>query len=189
MIRYLLFTILLSFAITSYAQEPQVEMIQPAEGKSIVYFIRTSSVGSLISFSIYDGEELIGKLKPGQFVAYECDPGSHVFIGKSENADYVEANLEAGRIYVVDAQAKMGALKARIKLAPLDKNSKKYEKEKEKFMKLLAKNKGEKVSMESDTPVNNEDSDSMGKAMKKFQEKKEKNDKITQLTADMHVEA
>ncbi|WP_029906056.1 hypothetical protein [Prevotella sp. 10(H)] len=189
MIKHLLFFVLLSFSLASLAQEPQVEIIKPAEGKSMVYFIRTSSVGALINFSIYDGEELVGKLKPGKFVAYECEPGYHVFIGKSENTDYVEANLEAGKVYVIDAQAKMGALKARIKLSPLDKNSKKHEKEKKNFLKLIAKNKGEIVSIEDETEVNNEYSDaSPGKTMKKFQEKKEKNDKINQLTTDMYID-
>lgn len=191
---FILFT-LTFLSLFTFAQETQLpELITPAKGKSMVYFTRTSSVGMLINFSFYDGEELIGKLKPGKFIAYECTPGNHVFIGKSENTDYVEANLEEGKIYVIDSEAQMGAFKARVKLVPLDKtNEKKYKKGKKNFLKLIAKNKGEVVSFEEEQPTEEVDNEkennsSMSKTLAKFYENKQKNKKITQLTPEMYVD-
>lgn len=184
----LLFFVLLLFNTTFYAQDLAVELVKPAAGKSIVYFTRTSSAGLLINFSFYDGEEFIGKLKPGKFIAYECDPGEHIFIGKSENTDYVEANLEANRVYIIDSEGKMGALKVRIKLVPLDKKDKKYEKKKKNILKLISKNKGEIVSIEKDDDDLDDSDETPSKTLKKFYEKKQKNKKITQLTSDMFLD-
>jgi len=100
----------------------------PSEGKAKIYFSRTSGGGFMINFKFFDGDQYIGKIKGGQYFVYECDPGVHSFWALSENMSMVYAQLEANKMYFIDAKAKMGALKANVKLVPLDKNHKKYDK-------------------------------------------------------------
>jgi len=54
---------------------------------------------------IWDGQPFIGDVGPGQSMAYTCSPGKHFFIGRSaELASVIEADLEAGKIYDVEAR-------------------------------------------------------------------------------------
>ena len=96
------------------------EITPPSEGKAVVYFVRTSSTGILINFSYFDKDKFIGKFHGHGYFRYECEPGEHVFWAKSENRDFITANLEAGKIYFVEADAKMGGLKARVELMPVN---------------------------------------------------------------------
>src|SRR5262245_4332351 len=104
--------------------------ITPApDDKAVVYFVRTSSLGFAINFSYFDSTKLIGRFNGPKYIRYECAPGAHLFWGRSENRDFVEAEVEAGKIYFIEAIPKMGAMKAAIQLEPVDPNDpKKMEK-------------------------------------------------------------
>ncbi len=65
----------------------------PAEGKSLVYFVRSSGTGALVNFKYFDGESYLGKFAGLNYFILECDPGKHVFWVTSENRDFVEAEL------------------------------------------------------------------------------------------------
>ncbi|MEL7006912.1 MAG: hypothetical protein AAFN93_29970 [Bacteroidota bacterium] len=65
--------ILLNF--TAFSQEVK----KPAEGKSLVYFVRPSAAGALINFKYFDGEKYLGKINGANYFIYECDPGEHIF--------------------------------------------------------------------------------------------------------------
>jgi len=70
--------------------------IEPAPAdKAIVYFVRTSSLGFAINFSYFDSTKLVGKFNGPKYIRYECDPGSHLFWARSENKDFVEAEVDA----------------------------------------------------------------------------------------------
>lgn len=176
---------------------------KPGEGKAMVYFARRDGSAFLIKFSIYDGDLFLGKLGANKYFAYECDPGKHVFIAKSENTSYVEADLEAGKTYVIDTKVRMGVMTAQVKLLPLDRSHKKYEKEKTKFLKFISKKDGElitegnrAVSSEEDEIPDDENDDitdeevdgiKSSKRMMKFYKMKE-GKKITTITPDMHFD-
>ncbi|NPD45397.1 MULTISPECIES: hypothetical protein [unclassified Lentimicrobium] len=104
--------------------------VQPSEGKALVYFTRTSVLGSAINFKFFDDENYIGKIDGEQYLAYECVPGVHSFWALSEGMSLVNADLQVGKIYFIDAKTKMGAFKADVKLTVLDKNHKDFEKRK-----------------------------------------------------------
>lgn len=95
----------------------------PASDQAQVVFMRSSFVGSAISSSLYDvtsGEPVfIGILNNGTKVPYVTSPGKHVFMVVAESADYMEANLEAGKTYYGMATPRMGAWKARFSLWPI----------------------------------------------------------------------
>jgi hypothetical protein len=40
----------------------------------------------------------------------------HLLWSKSDNVDFVEANLDAVKIYIIDSEPQMGGFKARVKL-------------------------------------------------------------------------
>lgn len=82
--------LLLMYVGTLFAQENElIEFQIPSENKSLVYFARRSAVGPLIKFRIYEGDTYLGRLSANRYISYECDPGFHVFVARSENTSFV----------------------------------------------------------------------------------------------------
>jgi hypothetical protein len=109
----------------------------PSPGKSVVYFARTSGMGALINFTYCDSASLIGRFYGPAYIRYECDPGHHLFWARSENRDYVEADVAPDKVYFILADVGMGAVKASVDLIPL--NPAKDTKDMERIMKLIDK--------------------------------------------------
>lgn len=195
----IILVLLLSLPLGIYAQDSatdELEFVKPSEGKSMVYIARRSIVAFLIKFSIYDGDTFLGKLGADRYFAYECDPGEHVFVAKSENTSYIEANLEANKTYLIDAEVKTGILRARAELKPLDKTHKKFEKNLKKYLEFTGKRKGELLlTGEEDDDNDGEDNDpgldgtnTKTKHMRKFYEMKQKEKNIKTITPDMYID-
>lgn len=190
--RRLIFLFLLPLSVMMAAQEPAGNsvLVKPSDGKCMVYIARRNTGAILLKFSIYDGETFLGKLGDNKYYAYECDPGFHVFIARSENTSYMEAELEAGRTYVIDVYTKMGVAITRVGLSSLNVGHKKYEKEREKFLKFIGKKKGELlISAENiDGEPDDEPENTPTKRMQKYREMKEKEKKMAAVSADMYFE-
>jgi hypothetical protein len=159
---------------------------KPNEGKALVYFVRSEQLGFLINFKYFDGEKYLGKFNYGKYLAYECEPGKHLFWAKSENIDFLEADLEAGKLYIVDSQPQMGAFKAGVKLVPFDNNVASYKNEK-KYTKKKSRVLGS-ITEKQEYVMSNEDStqdtaDLVKRAMEKYN--KNKAEGYKQLTAAM----
>ncbi|GAB3382280.1 hypothetical protein [Lysobacter fragariae] len=96
---------------------------KPAEGKAMVVFLRSSFVGSLIASSVYDapdsGDTFFGVVMSKDKLAVQVEPGEHRFMVISENADFMDATLEAGKTYYVLIKPRPGAWKARFSLIPI----------------------------------------------------------------------
>lgn len=90
----------------------------PAD-KSVVYFVRVNSAGALVNFTFFDNDQIIGKFNGRNYMRYECEPGEHLFWARSENKHFMLANIEAGKVYFVEAVPQVGAIKAGVKLVPL----------------------------------------------------------------------
>ncbi len=117
--------------------------VEPAPpDKAVVYFVRANSTGGLINFTFFDSTVVIGKCNGPKYFRYECEPGHHLFWARSENRDYVAANLEAGKIYVIDVIPMMGAIKAAVRLEPV--NSADYKLK--RIQKLVSKHPAETFS-------------------------------------------
>jgi hypothetical protein len=113
------------------------QTIEPAPAdKAVIYFVRPSAMGFAINFSYFDSTRLIGKFNGPAYIRYTCDPGHHLFWARSENRDFVEAEVEAGKIYFIEAIVTMGAIKAGVTLDPIYPND---EKRMKKILKLIAK--------------------------------------------------
>ena len=96
----------------------------PSPGKSMVVFMRPSTLGFAVQSSVFDttrgGEpELVGLVAAKKKVAYESDPGKREFMVIGESADFMEAKLLANKTYFVNVSPRMGVWKARFSLNPL----------------------------------------------------------------------
>lgn len=123
--RYLLLglaalTLLLSACAgtTHLKPSPQGPVTKAEPGKALVVFLRPSALGSAIQATLYDNDAYIGTIASGTQIAYQATPGEHMFMVVSEAADFMKADLEAGKIYYAVVTARMGAWKARFSLLP-----------------------------------------------------------------------
>jgi hypothetical protein len=166
----------------SFGQELDI----PKEGKAIVYFTRYDAAGFLINFKYFDGEKYLGKFNHGKYMVYECEPGKHIFWSKSENYDFVDATLEAGRIYIIDSRPQMGAFKAGVQLVVFNKELNNYDRYKKRIFKSLV-NGQRYIASEEDLKSEETDiKDTIQKGLGKYNKlKNENSDKIAILTDGM----
>jgi hypothetical protein len=148
------------------------QVIKPApEGKAVVYFVRTSALGLAIKFTYLDSTKIIGRFNGPKYIRYECSPGKHLFWARSENRDFVEAELEAGKIYFLWAVPQMGLVKAAVELLPVDPRD---ESTMKKIIKLLTRKEGE-VFSEQELDYDTEDlKNAITRGMEKYTEEVKK---------------
>jgi hypothetical protein len=95
----------------------------PSAGKSMVVFMRPSTLGFAVQSSVFnvtDGDpELVGLMPAKHKMAYELEPGKHLFMAIGESADFMHADLAANKTYYALVTPRMGAWKARFSLAPV----------------------------------------------------------------------
>ena len=95
----------------------------PEEGKAMVVFMRPSGLGFAIQSSVFeirDGEpELVGIVAAKKKVAYQLEPGKHLFMVVGESADFMSADLESDKTYYALVTPRMGMWKARFSLKPV----------------------------------------------------------------------
>ena len=80
---------------------------------AVVYFFEISGFRGMFgaSVAIYDGQEPISVVPAGHYIRYECPPGEHLFYSLSdENKFFVEANLLAGKVYIIEIDIRPGRL-------------------------------------------------------------------------------
>lgn len=94
----------------------------PQEGKAMVVFMRPASLGYNIQSSVFEIKdnkpELIGIIAAKTKVAYQADPGQHLFMVIGESADFMNANVLPNKTYYVIVKPRMGAWKARFSIIP-----------------------------------------------------------------------
>ena len=90
-----------------------------APDKALIYVVRPAKKGSAVKSFFFCDEDLLGINKGRSHFFAQIDPGKHLFWSKSENVDALELEVEAGETYYFQQQVKMGAMKARTKLALL----------------------------------------------------------------------
>jgi hypothetical protein len=102
---------------------PEQIVTAPEEGKSMVVFMRPSTLGFAIQSSVFEIQEdspaLVGIVAAKTKVAYQLEPGEHLFMVVGESADFMSAELEVNKTYYVLVTPRMGALKARFSLEPI----------------------------------------------------------------------
>ncbi len=102
---------------------PNLPITPAPVDKAVIYFARTTSTGSLINFMYFNGDKLIGKCNGRNYVRYEVEPGEHLLWARSENRDFVKAQVEAGRVYFIEVIPVPGMVKAGVALYPVNPQS------------------------------------------------------------------
>ena len=127
----------LSGCASKYMQPvgPERELsYEPTESEALIVFMRPSAFGGAVQSSVFDvttGENiLVGIVSSKAKVAHKSAPGQHTFMVVGESADFMGAELEAGKKYYALVTPRVGVWKARFSLKPIHKG----ELESEKFM-------------------------------------------------------
>ena len=112
--RNLIFAIMMStLCSVSYASEEEATIV----------FMRSSLVGGAIKASIYevidDETVFIGIMKNKTKINYKTSAGKHTFMVVSEAADFMEADVVAGKTYYAMVTPRTGAWKARFSIIPV----------------------------------------------------------------------
>ena len=172
------------FSFFANAQEINQEIKKPKEGKALVYFVRSNSVGFALNFRVYDKDKFLGQLVFNEYIVYECEPGQHVFWAASENRDFVEADLEENKTYVIDVRGQMGAFIVGVNVVPLKPNDKRAQKDLYKIVK------NENMVLYNPSIANSVDKqENIKNGMEKYNELKErKSNKIKVLTRNMNFD-
>jgi hypothetical protein len=94
----------------------------PDAGMAMLVFLRPSGLGFGVQSTVYeirnDEPVLIGIVAAKTRVAHQVRPGKYLFMTIGENADFMSAEVQAGRTYYVKVEPRMGAWKARFGLEP-----------------------------------------------------------------------
>lgn len=95
--------------------------VQP--DKALVVFMRPSGLGFAIQSSVFDTSEgspaFISIVSAKTKVAHYAKPGKTRFMVIGESADFMDAQLEAGKVYYTLVTPRMGFWKARFSFRPL----------------------------------------------------------------------
>ena len=107
--------------------------VTPMEGKAVIVFVRAFSPDAtsvdyrqspLFKLKSNESEpELIGILSVKTKLAYQVDPGQHLFMVIGENADFMTAEVLPNRIYYVLVLARVGNRAAIYSLKAVDKQA------------------------------------------------------------------
>ena len=154
------------------------------EDKAVVYFTRANGLGALINFTYFDGEQAIGRFNGPKYMRYECEPGQHLFWARSENKSFVEADLEAGKSYVIDVIPRMGGLKAAVLLVPVDKSTYRLK----RIQKLVTRRDSETFEADELEALQTEMTDIIRRGMERYAKLKEKGKAIPVLYPEMTIE-
>lgn len=135
------------FSVSNAESSAGVDSI---EGTATVVFMRSSFAGAAIKTSIYEvtsGEtKFIGIMKNKTKINYETTAGKHTFMVVSEAADFMQADVIAGKTYYSMITPRPGAWKARFSMTPVrNDGTTKFNTGSDKFEKW--KNKTEVVLM------------------------------------------
>lgn len=102
---------------------PDRIIAEPEEGKSMIIFMRPSSLGFAVQSSVFEINEnypsLVGIVAAQAKVSYMVEPGEYLFMAIGESADFMSAELEANKTYFALVTPRMGAWKARFSLKPI----------------------------------------------------------------------
>ncbi len=99
--------------------------LEPGAGNAMVVFLLPSNVEGRVRASVFDitGEEreIIGIMYQKTRIAYPVPAGERRFMVIGENADFLDADLLAGKTYYVKIDPKLGRVKPRYEFVPFSK--------------------------------------------------------------------
>jgi hypothetical protein len=111
------------FAIPALAQDTEVvepPAFTPGANEAVVYFVRPARVGGAINFFGFVDETPVGATRARDYTGAVVPAGERVIWARSGNVSAIRYTLEPGRTYYFEQEVKMGAMRARVSLEPMD---------------------------------------------------------------------
>ena len=98
----------------------------PERNEATIIFMRPSGFGGAIQSTVFDAtspeSKLVGIVSARTKIAYKTSPGEHLFMVIGESADFLKADLAAGKTYYALVTPRMGVWKARFSLEAIHKD-------------------------------------------------------------------
>lgn len=94
--------------------------LAPDSGMALLYVLRPSGFGALIKMSVLVDGKHIGATKAENYVYAMIEPGQHLLESHAENNSSMNITVEAGKIYYVRQQVKLGFAYAETGLKQLE---------------------------------------------------------------------
>lgn len=124
----ILTTLVMSATLTGCASVKTAPPAADAKAKTFAnspdqasfYIYRNEFMGAAIRMSVQVDGKPIGKTGPKTYFAFKLEPGVHTFVSSAENDSMLQVNAEAGKVYYVWQEVKMGIMSAGSKLQLVD---------------------------------------------------------------------
>ena len=110
-------------ALPALAQDTEVvepPTFTPGDNEAVVYFVRPARVGGAINFFGFVDETPVGATRARDYTGAVVPAGERVIWARSGNVSAIRFTLEPGRTYYFEQEVKMGAMRARVSLEPMD---------------------------------------------------------------------
>lgn len=127
------FLVLAGLGLSSCASTHMTDAVEPPfvsaprSDQATMVFLRPSGFGFAIQSTVYDitsePPALVGIVSSGKKIAITAPPGQRRFMVVSEAADFMDAELVAGKIYYALVTPRMGMWRARFSLRPMSATS------------------------------------------------------------------
>jgi hypothetical protein len=109
---------LLGFPVMKAAETP----ILPDAETAVINFYRMETLIGQVPFDIWSQDGYVGSTLGGTYFQVRVQPGKHTFVSLSERYSVLEAQVEAGKEYIVEFDVDMGWNQAHVQLLPIDAN-------------------------------------------------------------------
>ena len=98
----------------------KVELVEPEEGKALVYVVRPTKAAFSIYFWSFADDQFLGLTRGKGYAYKQMDPGTYTVWTKAENVAAIDVELEAGNTYYFRQKVLPGFGKARARTELLD---------------------------------------------------------------------
>ncbi len=99
-----------------FTVEKEAKMAEAKDGHAIIYVVRPAMVGKAIKFWAFCDDMPLGVTKGKTYTFGHVPAGKYVCWSKAENVSALDMEVEAGKTYYLWQKARMGGMKARVKL-------------------------------------------------------------------------
>lgn len=109
----LLFTGCASAPMATPERDQQAKAFAPVAERGVVYLFRDENFGAAVKMSVAVDGRLIGDTVAKSYFRLELEPGPHEILSKAEADSTLKLTVEAGKVYFVWQEVKMGLWSAR----------------------------------------------------------------------------
>ena len=106
--------------LSSIESDKEAKTFTTSPDKSVIYVYRNERFGGVALMGVSLDGKVAGQTAPKTYFAWVVDPGPHEVASHSENTDTLRIVTEAGKVYYVWQEAKVGIWGARSQLHLVD---------------------------------------------------------------------